>query len=65
MEPYNYKKNISVVTTPNGDKVVTMSSQIFDNLVNNIYDAAELQENEGHVATSEETKELWRTLLEI
>ena len=61
---YNYKKNISVVTTPNGDKVVTMNSQVFDLLVNNMYDAMKLQRNEGHIATSEDTKELWLTLLE-
>ena len=67
MEPkdyYNYRKNISVVTTPNGDKVITMNSQVFDELVTHLYDAAKLQENEGHKATSERTKELWRTLLD-
>lgn len=67
MEPtnyYNYRKNISVVTTPNGDKVVTMNSQVFDLLVNHLYDAAKLQENEGHKATSSDTKELWGTLLD-
>ena len=61
---YNYRKNISVVTTPNGDKVITMNSQVFDLLVNHLYDAAKLQENEGHKATSEDTKELWGTLLD-
>lgn len=61
---YNYKKNISVVTTPNGDKVITMNSEIFTLLVNHIYDAVELQENEGHKATSDDTKELWRTLID-
>lgn len=61
---YNYNKNISVVTTPNGDKVVTMNSQVFDELVNHLYDAAKLQENKGHKATAEATKELWRTLLD-
>lgn len=67
MEPtnyYNYKENISVVTTPNGDKVITMNSQIFNSLVNHLYDAAKLQENEGHQSTSEDTKKLWGTLLD-
>lgn len=66
MEPtdyYNYKKNISVVTTPNGDKVVTMNSQIFNSLVNNLYDAAEYQEKEMRRVTSDDTKKLWRTLI--
>ena len=61
---YNYKKNISVVTTPNGDKVITMNSQVFDLLVNHLYDAAELRADEGHNATSEDTKELWGALLD-
>lgn len=61
---YNYQKNISVVTTPNGDKVITMNSQVFDTLVNHLYDAVKLQESEGHKATSEDTEKLWRTLLD-
>ena len=61
---YNYQNNISVVTTPNGDKVITMNSQVFDLLVNHLYDAAKLQKNEGHDATSDDTKELWRTLMD-
>lgn len=61
---YNYNKNISVITTPNGDKVITMNSQAFDLLVNHLYDAAKLQANEGHKATSEDTKELWKTLID-
>lgn len=61
---YNYRKNISVVTTPNGDKVITMNSQVFDLLVNHLYDAAKLQKNEGHIATSDDTKELWGALMD-
>ena len=67
MEPkdyYNYRKNISVVTTPNGDKVITMNKEAFTLLVNHLDDAAKLQENEGHKATSEDTKELRRTLID-
>ena len=51
MEPkdyFNYNKNISVVTTPNGDKVITMNSAVFNLIVNHLYDAAKLQEKEGH-----------------
>lgn len=65
MEPtnyYNYEKNISVVTTPNKDKVITMNSQIFALLLSHLYDAAEMQWNEGRSATSRDTKELWKTL---
>lgn len=61
---FNYNKNISVVTTPNGDKVITMNSQVFDLIVNHLYDAAKLQANEGHIATSEDTKKLWEALMD-
>jgi Mn-dependent DtxR family transcriptional regulator len=61
---YNYKKNISVVTTPNGDKVVTMNNEVFVLLMNHLSDAAKLQKNEGHNATSEDTKELWEALMD-
>lgn len=67
MEPkdyYNYKKNISVVTTPNGDKVITMNKEVFVSLMNHISDAVKLQVNEGHNATSEDTKELWEALMD-
>lgn len=67
MEPkdyFNYRKNISVVTTPNGDKVITMNSAVFNLIVNHLYDAAKLQEKEGHPATSEDTKELWEALMD-
>lgn len=59
---YDYEKNISVVTTPNGDKVITMNKQIFTLLCNHLYDASELQLFENHTATSEDTTKLWRTL---
>lgn len=60
---YNYQKNINVVTTTRGDKVVTMNREIFDVLVNHLYDAAKLQDIEEHHATAEDTRELWRALL--
>lgn len=61
---FDYNENINVITTPNGDKVITMNQAIFDTIVNHLYDAAKLQEQEGHNATSEDTKKLWETLLE-
>jgi hypothetical protein len=41
-----------------------MNSQVFDLLVNHLYDAAKLQKNEGHNATSDDTKELWSALMD-
>lgn len=63
-EYYNYSKNISVVTTPNGDKVITMNEQIFTELCNHLHDAATLQEKEGRNATAEYTKKLWGALID-
>lgn len=59
---YNYKDNITVTTTPNGDKVVTMNRSIFTTILNHLYDAYELQKNKGYTSTAEDTKELWITL---
>ena len=56
---YDYKANIKVITTPHGDKVVTMNDAIFTLIKNCLYDAAELQKKEGHDATSEDTMKLW------
>lgn len=61
---FDYNGNINVITTPNGDKIITMNQAIFDMIVNHLYDAAKLQEQEGYNATSEDTKKLWKTLLE-
>ena len=36
---YNYKSNITVVTTVNGDKVITMNRDIFTELLNNLFEA--------------------------
>lgn len=59
---YDYETNISVVTTPSGDKVITMNEAIFNRIVNNIYDACEQQKREGHLYTAEDTKKLWQAL---
>ena len=59
---YDYENNINVITTPNGDKVITLNQAIFDQLVNTLYDGADLQLQEGHEATAHFTKILWRTL---
>lgn len=61
---YDYENNIKITTTPNGDRVITMNHQILTSIINHLYDAATLQEKEGLKATAEDTKKLWRTLLE-
>ena len=59
---YNYKKNITITTTPNGDKVITMDEAILISLINCIDDASEHQRSKGLDATADDTKELWRAL---
>lgn len=61
---YNYKENIQVVTTPTGDKVVTMNEAILTSICNRIFDAAMKEREEGLEATAEDTLELWKTLIE-
>ena len=36
---YNYKSNITVSTTVNGDKVISMNKEIFTELLNNLFEA--------------------------
>lgn len=62
---YDYISNINVVTTPNGDKVITMNGAIYTKIVNDIYDSAETAYAEGRKATAEDTMNLWRKLVKF
>ena len=62
MDIYNYQANITVTTTPNGDKVITMNGAIFTKLLNDLFDAQMYQENKNLNATARDTQELWRAL---
>lgn len=59
---YDYKNNINVITTPNGDKVITMNEAIYVELLNHVYDASRFQESQNHKATAESTMEMWDAL---
>lgn len=59
---YDYKNNTNVITTPNGDKVITLNEQIYTEILNHIYDAAEYQKSKGHNATADRTMALWKEL---
>lgn len=61
---YDYAKNIKVVTTVSGDKVITMNEAIFTTIRNAIYDASEKQEKEGLQATADDLKKLWANLVD-
>lgn len=57
---YDYKANIKVITTPNGDKAVTMNEEIFISIKNCLYDAAQLAKQEKLEATAEDIMKLWK-----
>jgi hypothetical protein len=59
---YDYQANIKVTTTLNGDKVITMNNAIFDELLNDIFDAKMYQESKNLSATARDTVALWRAL---
>lgn len=59
---YDYKNNINVITTPNGDKVITMNEAIYVQLLNHIYDASKHQKSQNHNATAKSTMKMWDAL---
>lgn len=61
---YDYKANITLTKTPNGDIVMTMNDAILTSLINCIDGASELQKQKGYNATAKDTKALWRALCE-
>lgn len=62
MDIYNYQANITVTTTPNGDKVITMNDAIFTKILNGIFDAQMYQESKNLNATARDTQDLWKAL---
>ena len=59
---YDYKNNINVITTPNGDKVITMNEAVYVELLNHLFDASEYQKLNNHNATAKSTMEMWDAL---
>lgn len=59
---YDYDKNITVTTTPNGDKVITMSNGIYAKLCNSVFDAQRYQRDKSLASTARDTLELWRAI---
>ena len=62
MDNYNYKENIKVITTPNGDKVITMNSQIYVALLNNLYDAHYHHEEHNRQTLVDDAIRMWKAL---
>ena len=59
---YNYKSNITVTTTVNGDKVITMNGEIFTELLNNLFEAHDSYVRRGLDGLADTTIELWKEL---
>ena len=60
---YNYKKHVKVVTTPSGDKVITMNEAIFTSMIIALYEGKEHQEQDNRDATAKSTLRLINALL--
>ena len=59
---YNYKSNITVTTTVNGDKVITMNKEIFTELLNDLFEAHDSYEKRHLNSLAETTITLWQAL---
>lgn len=59
---YDYKENIKVITTPKGDKVITMNDEIFTMLCNRVWEASESQREHNLLNTAKDTLKLWEVL---
>ena len=59
---YNYKSNITVTTTVNGDKVISMNKEIFTQLLNNLFEAHDSYVRRSLDGIAESAIELWTAL---
>lgn len=62
---YNYKENISIITTKDGKyKILCMNPEILTVINNCIFDASEKAEAEGRGATAQDLKQLFMALVD-
>lgn len=59
---FDYKNNIKVITTVNGDKVISFNKEIYTTLLNAIYDATEYHLEHNRKATADDLIDLWNVL---
>ena len=62
MDIYNYDKHINIITTPSGDKVITMNSTIFTEMINAVFDGQVKAKEDGRLATARNLNKLWSAL---
>ena len=61
---YDYENNIHIVTTPNGDKTITMNEEILTEIENCLYDASKHYEANNYEATGRRVLRLWQALID-
>ena len=61
---YNYEENIKIITTPKGDKVITMNEEILNSIIVCLYEAIDQQMSDRRTATAEDTARLLRAIRE-
>ena len=59
---YDYKNNIKLTKTVNGDVVMTLNEPILTTIINCVYDSIEMCKEDGRLATAEDIKKLWDVL---
>ena len=59
---YNYEKHVKVVTTPSGDKVITMNDAIFTSMIIALYEGRDHQKQTNRDATARSTQSLINAL---
>lgn len=57
---YDYENNIKFMTTPSGDKVITMNKEIFTMICNRLWESVECERKEQLYNTAEDTMRLWK-----
>lgn len=55
-------RDINVITTPNGDKVITMNEATFTRLIVNLYEAQDRQKEDNRNATARNTGDMIEAL---
>ena len=55
---FDYNNNIKVITTVNGDKVISFNKEIYTRLLNAIYDATEYHLEHNRKATADDLKRM-------
>lgn len=61
---YDYENNIHIVTTPNGDKAITMNEEILTEIENYLYDVSKHYKANNHEAAGRRVLRLWEALID-